>query len=420
MPGLLDRFTKALNSPQTAMAAGLLSPTPQGSFGGGLLQGLQAGNAQQKALMEQQEFEQKRKLAEMLMSVRGKISAIDEQTVMELIRAGDVQGANAMIGAINARPDTDGGAFGGTGAGQFYNKYIEILPKIANGTATQRERLEFEAAQRELTKPQMAGSPETGFFPVPNQQPLPELMPLPVTPDTPIGEPKTLPFTPDTPPARMLELARDNPGVYMNPVRSLTDSERKNLIDNEGNHPDKGATLADVMAEDSPFKTMTSAEQERIFAGKSAEGIINQLEELSGLGTEKSIFKKFGGFGERMSLSASNLGDYFGGQNTGLNVYHDSREGFLSMIVRALGEKGTLATADIARIRKAIPVAVPSIGLEGINLPDTPEAAEKKFGELRRIIREINNRPTPEGGASQGVKPRSLEELKRRYPPNGR
>ena len=37
--GLLDNFFGSFNTPQAAMAAGLLSPTPNASFGEGLLQG---------------------------------------------------------------------------------------------------------------------------------------------------------------------------------------------------------------------------------------------------------------------------------------------------------------------------------------------------------------------------------------------
>ncbi len=53
--GLLDRLTSSefLSSPQTAMAMGLLAPTPHGSFGGGLMQGLQARSAAEESQLQQ-------------------------------------------------------------------------------------------------------------------------------------------------------------------------------------------------------------------------------------------------------------------------------------------------------------------------------------------------------------------------------
>lgn len=79
MPGLMDMF----NDPGFAMAAGLLSPTPNRSFGGGLLQGLQAAQASQQnnraAQLQQLQMEQaKMKIAE------AERQALERQKLQEL------------------------------------------------------------------------------------------------------------------------------------------------------------------------------------------------------------------------------------------------------------------------------------------------------------------------------------------------
>lgn len=73
MPGLLDILSQVgqglgsqefLNDPRLAAAGGLLSPTPGGSFGGGLLQGIQAQQAAQQNLQQQAMGKQRLQQAE--------------------------------------------------------------------------------------------------------------------------------------------------------------------------------------------------------------------------------------------------------------------------------------------------------------------------------------------------------------------
>lgn len=55
-----------------------------------------------------------------------------------------------------------------------------------------------------------------------------------------------------------------------------------------------------------------------------------------------------------------------------------TKSGYLSFIVRGLGEKGTLATRDIDRVRPLIP-----------NFWDTEEIIRRKFKSLRNVVSEI-------------------------------
>ena len=61
--------------------------------------------------------------------------------------------------------------------------------------------------------------------------------------------------------------------------------------------------------------------------------------------------------------------------------YKSQANAFVSLITRALGEKGTLAEGDVARIRAALP-----------GFYDTIESAKNKLDNLRDIMTEVYNR----------------------------
>ena len=369
---LLDFF----NSPNAALAAGLLSPNQGGSFGNSLLSGIQASQAArqnntqdqlgQVGLQMREASEQRRQ------AQQGIVSGLQgggqlQQGLIDAAAQSD-NPAQTLISAIqsSAFDAPEGSGFKGTGVGQFYNTYIDLLGKKQAGeTLSPKENLQFESASRELLSPKIVGTPETGYTAVPAQ-------PLPGLPQAAQG-------------------GGQSEGAFTDPTRLLSKSEREGLRDpNNGELPPVGITLGEATAEDSPFVSMDSKDSERLFAGKSALGIIDSLEGMS-----SGLFKPFNGITERAIVSGTNFKDYMGGQSTALSTYVDARKGTLSMIVRALGEKGVLTQQDIQRIQSFIPSVFP--------IPDTPEAANNKFNQLRGIIKEINGRFEQEGRSPTGT-----------------
>ena len=368
---LLDFFS----NPNVAVAAGLLSPTRDKNFGQGLLQGITAGQGSRQNNTQDQlgqianqmrESSEQRRQAQ-----QGIVSGMQggNQFQQGLIDAAAQSNnpAQTLISAVqsSAFDAPQGSGFKGTGVGQFYNTYIDLLGKKQAGeTLSPKENLQFEAASRELLSPKIVGTPETGYTAVPAQ-------PLPGLPQA----------------AQGAQGGQAGPGggqggegAFTDPTRLLSKSEREGLRNpTTGELPPIGTTLGEATEEGSPFVSMNGKDSERLFAGKSALGIVDSLEEMSG-----GLFKPFDGITQRAIVSGTNFKDYMGGQNTSLSTYVDARKGTLSMIVRALGEKGVLTQQDIQRIQSFIPSVFP--------IPDTPDAANNKFNQLRGIIEEINGR----------------------------
>jgi hypothetical protein len=309
-------------------------------------------------------------------------------SAIDLFAAGDIQGAKFVSGLVE---EADSGAFGGTGVGQFYNKYIDILPKIVDGSATPQEQLIFQSAKRELSQPKIVGSAETGFTAIP-RGPLPGGGAV----------------NPGLQPGGAVTQSMSGASTIVDPNRMLSKTEREGLRDDEGNLPPFGMTVGQVMDPNSQYKTMSSRDSERIFQGKSALGLVDSLEELSGLGTEESLFKGFDNMIDRAKVSATNFSDYLGGQNTRLSTYVDSRNAVKSLLVRALGEKGALSNQDIMRIDRGLAQLFP--------LPDSEDAAREKFQFLRNTIKEIQGRQgetsvSPRTGSGVPKEGASVDEL---------
>jgi hypothetical protein len=106
-------------------------------------------------------------------------------------------------------------------------------------------------------------------------------------------------------------------------------------------------------------------------------------------------------------------GQLSGQTNQDAVQFNSLAEGTLAPIIRALGEKGTLAEGDVKRARQLIPTL--GAGLTG--LPDTPETARNKLKQLRDLMLDIETRAagSKAGGSGAGITPEmAREELRRR------
>ena len=161
--------------------------------------------------------------------------------------------------------------------------------------------------------------------------------------------------------------------------KPLSVSDSLNMVDDQGNHPQPGIPILEAV--NAGFKPMGTEDQKQVRASQGAKELLRQLQVLS---KEADAFSK-PGFGNRLAKTAANAFDQITGTNTNLSAFVDTRKATLSLLVRALGEKGTLTVQDVARINNAIPSASGYDLVQG-KLVDTNDIAAAKWKSLGNII----------------------------------
>jgi hypothetical protein len=339
MPGLLDFFT----SPTTALAAGLLTPSPQGTFGGGLQQGIAAALQAERSAMRQQLLK-----AELMKWQQQQQAAQARQTAL-----GAITQQNQLQGP--RRP-------------QFQGQPLQQASLLERDPA---------AAARQMIS---AGDFEGGL----------QLMRAFGGDQGQIGSVSPSSFTPDSVAkfqttgnyADLVPVPK-SPLVSVNTAQPMSVSDLMKFRDPQGNPPPVGATVEDLKS--GGFKMASTAEQTQYTGTKGALSFLDELEALA-FDPQDPVFTEFSGVTGRTQAGIQNARD-LAAQNPNrknLVLYNDLAQGGLSIIVRALGEKGTLAEGDVKRIRNVLPKAAP--------LPDSPQIAREKMKTLRGIINEIAGR----------------------------
>lgn len=94
--------------------------------------------------------------------------------------------------------------------------------------------------------------------------------------------------------------------------------------------------------------------------------------------------------------------------STKAGQFNSQRNAFVSLIVRALGEKGTLATSDVERIKAALP-----------GFYDTKESAKNKLDNLQTIMTSVYNK-AKSGYYEQAIAPtassaKSAQDILNKY-----
>lgn len=147
------------------------------------------------------------------------------------------------------------------------------------------------------------------------------------------------------------------------------------LVDSEGNHPPPGTTFAE--AAQLGYKTANAAEQTRGTAGRSATGILDQMEELA-FGEDGVFIGSQPGLTNRAFETAQTGLDLLTQENPNVSRYHDMSRATVAPLIRYLGEVGALAEGDVQR----------ALGLQPRLFPmkDTEEVAKNKFIALRQIL----------------------------------
>ena len=133
---------------------------------------------------------------------------------------------------------------------------------------------------------------------------------------------------------------------------------------------------------------LTAAQRTKMDAQAGVLGIIDTMErDLKGVWAPSGPL-------ERFKAIPSQLWKIYGQADPQLTALHSRLEGTLALIVRALGEVGTLNEGDIKRARALQPTFAP--------IPDTAEVIVEKIQGLRDLVREVASRTGTRPEAMKG------------------
>jgi len=138
-----------------------------------------------------------------------------------------------------------------------------------------------------------------------------------------------------------------------------------------------GTTLRDVRGKG--MVPQTTAQQATAESVKSVNVILDRLDVLA-----DKAFRADGMLGRLLRAPRTNLGIMLQTDEDAV-LYQSLTMGTLAPMIRALGEKGTLANEDVARAIELMPKLTP--------VPDTRSVALGKLRQLRNMFREIAKRP---------------------------
>ncbi len=137
-------------------------------------------------------------------------------------------------------------------------------------------------------------------------------------------------------------------------------------------------------------RPLTAAQRTKLDAQNASLAIVDNMErQIQALTKAGTKFPT--GPLERIRAIPQTAKDIYLQANPQLVRVHRQVEGTLALIVRSLGEVGTLTDGDIERARSLMPTFAP--------IPDTEAVIQQKLAGLRELIREVTartgTRPTP-------------------------
>jgi hypothetical protein len=181
-----------------------------------------------------------------------------------------------------------------------------------------------------------------------------------------------------------------NINIDMNEPLKIT--EMMNIRDREGNPPPLDATRQSVIAATNPdgtpkYTVKSPKQQEKEANVDTALNLVGTLENLAFPKEGEPLFKEYEGPFGRAMQGVENMWDEMGqteDRGSRLRLYNHARQGFLSMLARTFGERGTLTNQDIGRALKLTAAAD--------YWPDQPDVAKNAFQELNKLIKDIDGR----------------------------
>ena len=177
--------------------------------------------------------------------------------------------------------------------------------------------------------------------------------------------------------------------------------ELKDWRNNRGQAPRLGTKYGEL--EKGGFALTELAERKQSQAAQSAELLINNLAKTAFSNPNVKIFATGDGWLPRVSKTIENAFSQLSQSNVDLETFNSNRRASLSLIIRALGEVGTLNVQDIQRIDEAVPKAN-GYGVFRGSLVDRQDVAKAKFKKLASFLKDMRDSlrkrgqgPTPKG-----------------------
>lgn len=158
-------------------------------------------------------------------------------------------------------------------------------------------------------------------------------------------------------------------------VTPLSSKDTLRFINKEGKHPKAGVTPKQAL--DQGFIEASTAEQSLALAQRGPKAIIKQLRGFLDLFPEK-------GLAARGKAAVSLQKELITQDDPRVAQFESISKGSTALLVRALGEKGTLNEGDIERAQLLQPKISGRFGL-----PDTREVAEGKIARIEKILTMI-------------------------------
>jgi hypothetical protein len=123
---------------------------------------------------------------------------------------------------------------------------------------------------------------------------------------------------------------------------------------------------------------LTGAQRTKVDAQSAVLGMVDKMErDLSKFAHPPNPLGRLLG-------TPGRLMDVYGQADAPMAAFHKRVEGTLALIVRALGEVGTLTDKDLERARSLQPVVAP--------IPDTADVIREKIQGLRELVQEVASR----------------------------
>jgi len=183
----------------------------------------------------------------------------------------------------------------------------------------------------------------------------------------------------------------------------LTASALMNYQDAQGNRPPPGSTMNDITA--NKYKIVSTTKQTQDMASKAAYATLDTLNDLiqgiypkdeSELGVISRLVQDFSFSWQRLNQS-----------NKDLVFFEAFKQGTIAPLIRAIGEKGNLATEDVERALELIP----STGEGWFDLPDKRSIALGKMKQLRGWFDKAMDNVHEAVAAPAGIDPEDWKYL---------
>lgn len=158
--------------------------------------------------------------------------------------------------------------------------------------------------------------------------------------------------------------------------KPLSPTELEKFRSPEGSYPPPGATLRDVQS--GGYQVQSSDLEKLQISQQGANAVLDRLDTLV-----DNVFPT-GHIIDRLQKAPGLMYELYAQDDPNVALYQSLYRGTLAPIIRALGEKGTLAEGDVRRAIELMPKLLP--------FPDKKEVAKQKLQQIRDILQKASGK----------------------------